>query len=505
MATETVPGQHPSKGLKGGAVGFWDGVAIGVDSTAPAYTIAAVLGSIALVAGTKAPAVLIVSFVPMLFIAGAFYYMNRADPDCGTTFSWVTRAMGPWLGWMGGWAIFSTGVLVIGAQADVAAKYTFAILGLDSLAENRVAVVVFACLMVLALTWLCVRGTEMSAKFQRIMVGLQVAALMVFVVVAFYKMATGDNGEGGASFSLDWFNPVGLSASALISGMLLGVFCYWGWESAVNLNEESEDTIDAPGRAGVVSTIILLFVYLGSAVAVLGMLSLDTLGEYDDDEALFGLVGEIVLGPLDWVLILSIIISGLASTQTTILPASRGSLSMAVSGAFPDKFKEVHPEYGTPAFGTWVIGAAAIIWYVVGSWISQNFLFDSLSALSIVVAFYYGLTGLACAIYWRKELRRSLKGFLLVGVAPVVGAITLFVLLVMAMVEYADPAASYTETAILGMGAPLFMALLIFVVGLALMVVSRMTFAQAYFRKDAWESVDDDVARAALGPAGPGA
>ena len=55
------------------------------------------------------------------------------------------------------------------------------------------------------------------------------------------------------------------------------------------------------------------------------------------------------------------------------------------------------------------------------------------------------------------------------------------------------------------MGAPLFMALLIFVVGLALMVVSRMTFAQAYFRKDAWESVDDDVARAALGPAGPGA
>lgn len=252
--------------------------------------------------------------------------------------------------------------------------------------------------MVLALTWLCVRGTEMSAKFQRIMVGLQVAALMVFVVAALSKMATGDNGEGGASFSLDWFNPVGLSASALISGMLLGVFCYWGWESAVNLNEESEDTIDAPGRAGVVSTIILLFVYLGSAVAVLGMLSLDTLGEYDDDEALFGLVGEIVLGPLDWVLILSIIISGLASTQTTILPASRGSLSMAVSGAFPDKFKEVHPEYGTPAFGTWVIGAAAIIWYVVGSWISQNFLFDSLSALSIVVAFYYGLTELACAI-----------------------------------------------------------------------------------------------------------
>lgn len=95
------PREFEAKGLKEGSVGFWDGVAIGVDSTAPAYTIAAVLGSIAIIAGTKAPAVLIVSFIPMLFIAGAFSYMNRADPDCGTTFSWVSRAMGPWMGWMG--------------------------------------------------------------------------------------------------------------------------------------------------------------------------------------------------------------------------------------------------------------------------------------------------------------------------------------------------------------------------------------------------------------------
>ena len=39
-----------------------------------------------------------------------------------------------------------------------------------------------------------------------------------------------------------------------------------------------------------------------------------------------------------------------------------------------------------------------------GRLISENFLFDSLSALSLMIAFYYGLTGLACAIYWRHEL-----------------------------------------------------------------------------------------------------
>ena len=58
---------------------------------------------------------LLASFIPMFFIAAAFYYMNRADQDCGTTFSWVTRAMGPWFGWMGGWAICTTGILVVGS------------------------------------------------------------------------------------------------------------------------------------------------------------------------------------------------------------------------------------------------------------------------------------------------------------------------------------------------------------------------------------------------------
>ena len=54
----------------------------------------------------------------MLLIASAFYYLNRVDSDCGTTFSWVTRAMGPWFGWLGGWAIGMTGVLVVGSLAE---------------------------------------------------------------------------------------------------------------------------------------------------------------------------------------------------------------------------------------------------------------------------------------------------------------------------------------------------------------------------------------------------
>ena len=56
----------------------------------------------------------------MLCIAFAYYYMNRADPDCGTTFTWVTRAMGPQLGWLGGWAIIVADIIVMANLAQIA-------------------------------------------------------------------------------------------------------------------------------------------------------------------------------------------------------------------------------------------------------------------------------------------------------------------------------------------------------------------------------------------------
>ena len=72
----------------------------------------------------------------MALIATAFLYLNRVDQDCGTTFSWVTRAMGPWFGWIGGWAITMTGVLVVGSLADVGVSFTLRTFGADSAADN---------------------------------------------------------------------------------------------------------------------------------------------------------------------------------------------------------------------------------------------------------------------------------------------------------------------------------------------------------------------------------
>jgi hypothetical protein len=69
------------KGLKKNAIGFVSNVVIGVASTAPGYSLAAVLGFVALEVGFQAPAILWLAFLPMLLIASSYYYLNRDAPE----------------------------------------------------------------------------------------------------------------------------------------------------------------------------------------------------------------------------------------------------------------------------------------------------------------------------------------------------------------------------------------------------------------------------------------
>jgi amino acid transporter len=309
------------KGLKKDAIGFVDGLSIGLASTAPAYSLAAVLGSIVVAVGVKAPGILLLSFVPMFFIAAAFYYMNRVDTDCGTTFSWVTRALGPYAGFLGGWAICTTGILVIGSLADVSALFLFDLFELNDLRKSDVANVVLAVAIIVVMTAICVIGTEISAHLQRILTLGQVGILLLFAAVALVRLAAGDAPDSSLNPKLDWLSPFGVEYSAMLTGVLLGVFIYWGWESAVNLSEESKDSSRAPGLAGMASTVILVFTYIAVAVAVISYLGLDRVEQFDDNARLVAIAGNAALGDtLGKLLVIAVIISGISSAQTTILP-----------------------------------------------------------------------------------------------------------------------------------------------------------------------------------------
>ena len=496
VASDRPPVESEQAGLKANAIGFLDALVIGLASTAPAYSLAAVMGTLALTVGVQAPASLLASFIPMFFIAAAFFYMNRADPDAGTTFSWVTRALGPWPGWIGGWAVCVTGILVVGSLADVGARYTYVFFGWDGAAGSKPAITALAVAYIVVLTAICVIGTELSARTQNVMILAQVGALLLFAVVALVKVYSGDATPESIKPEASWFSPFSIDSSeALISALLIGVFIYWGWESAVNLTEETENSRTTSGLAAVVSTLILVVTYVAVATAVVAFAGISLLGEFDDDDALFGALAGGVLGsPWDKLVILAIVTSAIASTQTTIIPASRTSFSMARSDALPNRLASVHPRFQTPHVSTFVVAALAIAWYVPANFISENFLFDTLSALALMIAFYYSLSGLACVIFYRRELFKSVTNLLFIGVAPLIGAALLAFLFVEAVRDFSDPDASYTGQSILGVGAPLAIAAAFMLAGLIFVIFWRIAGHKRFFGRKPFEAVDPDVA-----------
>src|SRR3954468_13745614 len=202
------------KGLKKDALGFVSSCVIGVASTAPGYSLAASLGFVVAVAGVglQAPAGILVAFVPMLLIASAYYYLNRADPDCGTTFSWATRALGPSVGWIGGWAIILADVIVMANLAQIAGLSSFLLVGWQSAADSTLAVTIVGVIWIVVMTAICVYGIELSARTQVGLLGAEILTLALFAVVAFIKVASGDAGAASVTPELSWFNPFAISS-----------------------------------------------------------------------------------------------------------------------------------------------------------------------------------------------------------------------------------------------------------------------------------------------------
>jgi amino acid transporter len=484
--------------LKKGAIGFISNIVIAVASVAPAYSLAATLGFIAAVGGlgVQSPAVIIVAFFPMAFIAAAYYYMNRADPDCGTTFAWVTKAMGPYLGWQGGWAIVVADVLVMPSLADVAGNYTFQLFGNNH--PSTTDVVIVGIVWIIVMTAICYIGIELSARTQQFLLGIEFVTLIVFAVVALIKVYA-NHPAHSITPEFSWFNPFAIhSFGALDGGVLLAVFIYWGWDSGVSVNEETEDPGTAPGKSAVISTFILIAIYVLVATAAQAYGGLGNLVTNQTD--VFAHLGKGVLGSgFDKILIIAVLTSASASTQTTILPTARTTLSMGRSGAIPRRFGTIQPRFLSPGFSTLAMGAVSMVVYVLLSVTSHdNLIADAFTSLALTIAFYYGITGFACTVYYRRHLFESAKNFLMLAVLPVAGGLMLFAVMVKAIIEYAHKDGGYAKP-LLGIGSPVAIALITIIVGLVLMVAQRIVNPE-FFKSSKPEVVDPEIVSGA--PAG---
>ncbi len=419
-------------GLKANTLTLWDTTVIAVTSTAPAYSLAATMALIAGAVGLASPAAILVSFVPVAGIAVAYAYFNKANPNCGASYAWLTQSMGPWLGWLTGWVQLAAFVFFLISAPTLAGLNTLQFLHSlgwigGATAGNVWATAVCGIAWLLIVTAMVIYGTQLAARFQAIMLAIEYGVLVVFSALALGKVAA-LHPTGTTAFSWRWLNPLSIQGvGGLAAGVVLAVFFFWGWDTAANVNEETQDARLNPGRAAIIGMFLLLFIFLLASSAVQALLPQKTIVSQGGNALLY-FADALVPAPWSYLMLLAILSSTVATLQTTLLPATRLTLAMARDRVWPRAFGVIHPRYQTPVRGTLILAAVAALGLLLTTASpSVNATLGSLvSNIGVLVSFYYGITGIACAWYFRRVLTRDAVTLVFAGILPLCSGLFLF-------------------------------------------------------------------------------
>ena len=339
--------------------------------------------------------------------------------------------------------------------------------------------VVFGAAWLAIITYITVCGIRWAANAQWFFLIIQYVALLGTSIWGIIKVIV-KHPAGSTGFRWSWLNPLTIHGYAgLAAGVVLGLFFFWGWDTAINLNEESKNARSTPGEAGILAMFLLLFIFILNIVAAQMLLPASELAGQGTNALFY--FAEQVGGPwMGYLMIIAVLSSTVADTQTTLLPAARVTLAMARDGVFPRVFGIINTKFQTPLFGTVILAVLALMGILLrAGFPAINSAYGNLiDNIGVLVALYYGATGLACAWAYRKVMFERTSFFLTGILLPFLAGLFCFWVGVEVIRQSG-----------LGASAPV---LIVLVLGIPLMSIARRRSKSAFFtqRPIAYDSID---------------
>jgi amino acid transporter len=283
--------------------------------------------------------------------------------------------------------------------------------------------------------------------FQYVTVAFQMAVLIWFIAAMFIGAGDPSNAEGKMP-ELSWFNPFEVSGfSAFAAGIAVSIFVYWGWDTVLTMGEEtkpSKGRMSTESKAAMILIAILVLLYVGTATATVAYAGLGEgptgLNNPDIAENVFAALAHPVMGPAAILLSLAILVSAMASINSTAISPARTLLAMSHYGALPPAIKKIHPKYKSPYVALLLSSLVASIFYAVMRFISEDVLWDTITALGMMVCFYYGITALASPWYFRKSALKEGAGAIMSKIVlPGLGGVLLLIVFVQTTIDSMNP------------------------------------------------------------------
>ncbi|MFG2772459.1 APC family permease [Streptomyces sp. NPDC048350] len=405
------------RGLQPNVLGTFDTIVMAVAGSAPAYSLAATTAVLFGAVGLAGPAALLYCAIPMLGIVLAYARLGRIDINAGAGYSWVGRTLHPFLGFLSGWALVVSATVFMVAGSLPAGALTLSLVD-PGLADNTPLAAAVGAGWFLMMLLVVLGGARLTVRAQLIMSGVEMLILVAFILAALLHRGH------ATAFDWSWFGfghfdgPAGFA-----SGALIAAFYYWGWDVTSNLSEETRNSRRTAGLAALVGVGVVFLVFEAFTVAVNVLL---TSGQIESAGAnVLAVLGqEIWPGVGGKLLVVAVLLSTIATLETTLIQVTRSLFAMGRDRTMPAALGTVHRRWNTPWVAIAAVGGAALLMFGAAAAAGPmgRILSDAVSAIGLLIAFYYGLAGIAAVVAYRGMLLSSVRNFLLGGVWPLLGA-----------------------------------------------------------------------------------
>ncbi|MEU6944114.1 APC family permease [Streptomyces sp. NPDC046316] len=405
------------RGLQPNVLGTFDTIVMAVAGSAPAYSLAATTAVLFGAVGLAGPAALLYCAIPMLGIVLAYARLGRIDINAGAGYSWVGRTLHPFLGFLSGWALVVSATVFMVAGSLPAGALTLSLVD-PGLADDTPLAAAVGAGWFLMMLLVVLGGARLTVRAQLIMSGVEMLILVAFILAALLHRGH------ATAFDWSWFGfghfdgPAGFA-----SGALIAAFYYWGWDVTSNLSEETRNSRRTAGLAALVGVGVVFLVFEAFTVAVNVLL---TSGQIESAGAnVLAVLGqEIWPGVGGKLLVVAVLLSTIATLETTLIQVTRSLFAMGRDRTMPAALGTVHRRWNTPWVAIAAVGGAALLMFGAAAAAGPmgRILSDAVSAIGLLIAFYYGLAGIAAVVAYRGMLLSSVRNFLLGGVWPLLGA-----------------------------------------------------------------------------------
>jgi amino acid transporter len=310
--------------------------------------------------------------------------------------------------------------------------------------DSQAAVTLVAALWLVSIGAVVAKGIMLSSYMQVGFTLVEVGVLALFFVVATMGFAP----PPAHAFAAAWLTGAGFTPALFASGAATALFALSGWDVTANLNEETRDGAHIAGAGSVVAVGIVALLLIGFNVLALWLLS-----DAEISRAGINIVSvvaqRLLPHPWDYLAVIAVMLSTIGTLETSILQFTRTLFSMSRDKALHPRYGRLHPVYRTPWVATLLITGLGLVLLFGSSYLHgiKTVIDASINAVGFQVAFYYGLTGLACAWYFRAEALTGIGKFAFLFVWPLLGVGFCF-----AIVIYSVPTFDLT-TNILGAGS----------------------------------------------------